>query len=469
MSKGKLLELFAHLDESQLRKLKQFVRSPIFNRHQQVIGLFEWLRKHKNGQLARLTDEATFAHLFPTEAFEVAKLNHLKNYLVRVIEEFLSWSAADGSPLQKSRLLSDSLVLMGMDGQANKQLKKAKNILDQSHYRDESFFRNQYEVNLRGYELQMKSGKRNRDFNLQGLNDSLDISYIAEKLKVACILLAHQSVAKQEYDTGLLDFLNSFLKGHPYLEEPTIGIYYYGYLSLTQPDRLEELNLLIDRIHIHAHLFKNADLINIYLIAINGCIRRLNKGHPEYIRKVFELYRSGLERKVFFKNGMMTAWTYKNVAAAGLSLKEFDWVHDFIYEYKAYLPQEEQEPYFHFNLAKYYFEQKAFDKAMPLLSKEEYADLLTNLSAKIMLTKMYYEQGEFEALTSLLGSMKKYIYRKKILGYHKDHYLAIIGYIQKMLDIAPSDRRSRDALRGEISQSSVSEKEWLLEQLDNLR
>ena len=466
MAKGKLIEMFGQLDDSQLRQFNQFVRSPFFNRHQQVIQLFEYLRKHKNGQFVSVTEEKMYARLFPAQPFDAAKLNHVKNYLVRVLETYLSWYTLQESELKQSRELADGLVHIGMDHLAQKQLRKSLKLLESSDLRDEAYYRNQYEINLKDFELQIKSGKRDRDFNLQRLTDSLDIAYIAEKLKMACILLAHQTIARKEYDTGLLDFLNTFLKDHPFLEEPTIRIYYHAYLSLTQPDVPENLNLLIDSIYKYSHLFKVADLRNIYLMAINSCIRRSNKGQEEYLQPLFRLYRSGLESKVLLENGMLTSWTYKNAASAGLKLKEYEWVFDFIHDYKDYLPFSEQEPFFHFNLAKYYFEQKEFDKAMPLLSREEYADLLTNLAAKMMLTKMYYEEGEFEALSSLLASIKKFIYRKKVLGYHKDHYLAIIAYIYKMLDMPTTDRAAWRALRNEIALSKVTEKDWLLEQID---
>jgi hypothetical protein len=94
------------------------------------------------------------------------------------------------------------------------------------------------------------------------------------------------------------------------------------------------------------------------------------------------------------------------------------------------------------------------------------SDLLLNLDAKLMLLKMYYELGEFDALESLLTAMKTFIRRRKELGYQKNHYLGIIRFTQKLMALPPNDRAARELLRSEIENAEgLPEKEWLLGQV----
>jgi hypothetical protein len=53
-------------------------------------------------------------------------------------------------------------------------------------------------------------------------------------------------------------------------------------------------------------------------------------------------------------------------------------------------------------LAKLFFKKRDYDKAMPLLVQIKYDDILHNLSAKLMLAKMYYELDEINTLENLL-------------------------------------------------------------------
>jgi hypothetical protein len=84
-----------------------------------------------------------------------------------------------------------------------------------------------------------------------------------------------------------------------------------------------------------------------------------------------------------------------------------------------------------------------------------------------MLLKMYYEEEEFDVLESLLESMRNYVQRKKVIGYHKSNYRNIIRYTRRLLRVNPYDREAKQKLGHEISEAQpLTEREWLLRQLD---
>ena len=88
---------------------------------------------------------------------------------------------------------------------------------------------------------------------------------------------------------------------------------------------------------------------------------------------------------------------------------------------------------------------------------------------KTMLLKIYYEEDEYDALESLLESMKVYLKRKKVIGYHKDVFQNMLKYTQKLVRINPFDKDKRVALRQEIEEASpLTERPWLLEQIDKM-
>ena len=92
-----------------------------------------------------------------------------------------------------------------------------------------------------------------------------------------------------------------------------------------------------------------------------------------------------------------------------------------------------------------------------------------NLHAKTMLVKMYYELDEGNALDSLLGSMRTYLQRKKVLSYHKTNYKNIISLTKKMLRVNPFEREQKEKLKTEIEATSpLTERRWLLEQLEKM-
>jgi hypothetical protein len=91
------------------------------------------------------------------------------------------------------------------------------------------------------------------------------------------------------------------------------------------------------------------------------------------------------------------------------------------------------------------------------------------MTAKTMLLKMYYEQDELDALESLLESMRTYMQRKKVIGYHKTNYKNFIRYTKKLLKVNPYNKLLVERLRKEIETTNpLTEQEWLLRQLGQL-
>jgi hypothetical protein len=100
------------------------------------------------------------------------------------------------------------------------------------------------------------------------------------------------------------------------------------------------------------------------------------------------------------------------------------------------------------------------------LLKMEYDDVLQNLIGKVLLAKIYFELSETNALENQLDAIQIYLRRKKVLGYHKANYAAMIRFMRKMLALKPNDVRERTALIAEIEQAAaLTEREWFLKQL----
>jgi len=92
------------------------------------------------------------------------------------------------------------------------------------------------------------------------------------------------------------------------------------------------------------------------------------------------------------------------------------------------------------------------------------SDLLLNLDSRVLLLKMYYETGEWDALDALLSSFKILLLRKKkVIGYHSTHYLNTLRYIRKLSRLNHNDKQAVALFKSEVgANKSVIEQEWLL-------
>ena len=153
-----------------------------------------------------------------------------------------------------------------------------------------------------------------------------------------------------------------------------------------------------------------------------------------------------------------------NIALSGMVLQEFDWVENFIFNYKNKIEETYRENTFTYNLATLYFRKSDYKKAMQLLQTVDLQDIHWNLNARRMLLKIYFEKGEREALESLLVSFKNFIYRRKELGgNHRSNNLNLIKFMQKRLGIGDFDKSRLANLKNEIEEEkAVADKTWLL-------
>jgi hypothetical protein len=255
--------------------------------------------------------------------------------------------------------------------------------------------------------------------------------------------------------------------GHPSLNVPIIAAYYHGYYAqLGAVDSNLHFSKLKTLLQGNAQLFPMAEMHDLYLMAINFCIRKINQQEPDYYREIFELYQSGLQHGALLEDGILSRWTYNNITSSGLRLREFDRVWAFIHQYEPLLAPEHRSGALNFNLARYHYEKGEPKEAMQHLLHIEYDDVLQNLTAKTLLAKIYYQLEEMDALENQLDTIIIYVRRKKVLGYHRDNYLEFVKYTRKLLAVKWANPKERTKLKAEIMATPrLMEKEWLLGEL----
>lgn len=465
MHNNKLIKVFKSFSEHEIRLFDKFVQSSIHNKHKDVIRLFQYVRKHISGQRNGLNKERIYQYLFPEEAFNVQKLHHVSSYLLKVIESFMAWQAWQKEEKQTGLFLMKAYHQHHLEKQFFRNAEKAFENIEAQSLRDNQYHFRKYQLHLEQYNYSRKLGK-GQFFNLQELADEQDVAFICEKLKNACILLSHQAITKTAYETGLLKQVLDFLENHPYLEIPAVALYYYSYKALTNLEKDVYFKKLKTLQQTHQEKFTIVELHSFYTIAINYCIRKLNQGASEYWQEVFEIYKNGLAIDVFLENGSLSPRTYSNIVLSGLRLKNYEWVESFIHGYKETIPESNREGFFNYNLARFYYQQKDYQQAMPLLSQMEFTDVLNNCTAKTLLSKMYYELEEYDSLANLLQSFRTYVHRKKQLGYHRESYLNFISAVKKLMSITTFSKKEKLELKDQLSaKQKLAEKEWLILQI----
>lgn len=465
MEKSRLVQLLRTFSKQEQRDFRRYLQSPYFNRRIEAILLYDLLEKHLKNNSPVPEKEAAYSVIFSDEPFDDHRLRMLMSQLFQLAGQFLAvqdFLADEAQPLMRLGQALRKRKLVTHFSQTSADLAQK---LDNQPYRNADFYQNKYLASLEKYRTAYDM-REVESQQLQALSDELDTAFLTRKLWQACILLSHEAVSNTSYDFGLLDEALRFAERSGGLNTPAIAIYYHCYRALTNPDSpdfFQNFKVLVLR---HGGLFPAEEVRDLYILAINFCIRRYNAGSQQYLRDQFDFYKDGLRQGYFLTDGELSRYTYQNAVTSGLVMRDFEWVEQFIYSYRDKLAAPYQESVFSFNLARLAYEKKQFDQALHLLQLAEYKDLLLNLAAKTLQLKIYFELDEFDLLEAHLSAFNIFLRRKKELGYHRDNYLNTIQFTRKLLETNLFDKKARAALRAEIEAAkSLGEKEWLLGQV----
>ena len=458
---SRLISLIKPLSAKEKKELILFSSSPIFNLNQQITQLLQILlfEKHKV-----ITDEQLYHKIFPDSTFNAQKLRHLFSYSIQNVCKFLEFSELQKVPGINNLMLLRSYRRFKRHDDFIKQYEIECNLINQQATNTNAFI-NAYYMHIEHYEESV-SKQRTASVNLENLTLSLDAFYICSKLKLACNALTHKNLFHSNKSYTLDPLTLQMLESEAFLRVPLIHMLFAAYLTLADPDNEQHFKNLKESLITKSEKISHDELKDMYTIAINYCIKKLNTGHMSYLNEALDIYKLGLAKDIFLDNETLSPFTYKNITSAALRLGEMEWTLEFIQQYKERLPSAQRDEFYAFCLGKYYTATKASDKVTDCLHNKEFTDLFTNLDAKVMLIKAYYELQSYSLVDSLLDNFRHWMQRKEVLGYHKSNYSNFIKAVKYLLKSQHANNQIRSEIETKIKQFNIlTERDWLLNKL----
>jgi len=389
-----------------------------------------------NYKSARIDKRLLFTQVFPNEKYNELKINNLASNLLALLYDFLGYQQYQKNKTQQKQLLVKELLERELHDHIDRTARSYQKIQSNSSIRNYEYFHSEYEINDKLDQHFLTKGIRAHDKHLQQKSDSLDLYYIANKLRIAVDMNSRNFVSKSGYSCLLLtELLQTYEQNDLNIQnQPAVSLYYKTLQMLKASQQGEkdknseayyqELKTLLSE---NLHLFPHEELRVIYLYLQNYCIYQINSGQSDYYQEILDLYKFLLENKIIFKNGFLPQWAYKNIVTVGIRLKDFDWTEQVIHQLKENLLPGERENVVAYNLAAFYYAKKEYKNALRQLHNVEFTDNSYHLGAKIIQVKSYYETNESEAFFALIEAFRKYVRRnKKMADYRREANLQFI-------------------------------------------
>ncbi len=464
MNNNLLIQTLEKFNKKELNQLSVYLQSPFINSSEVIFQVFAYIKKRLIiGQSLNKID--LHQHIFGKQAsYNDHKIRLLLSDLLKFIEKFIGQQQKQ--PLNQQIQLVKFYRKNDLEKHFNRVQRKALQKLEAQPFRNQAYFAAKNLLEQEQFELN-SSKKRDIPVNLQELGLNFDIAYFSGKLRQACFLKAQQAFYNIEYDFEWVEQILAYIIKKGWQNIPAISLYYNAYQLSIKPEEQTSFDNLKQQILEYGTLFTSEEIKDIYLLAINFCIKKVNNGERDYAGESLKLYKKGLEIGCFLEKGYLSKFTYANIVAFGIITQDFDWTNIFIQQYKNKLQKNHRKSAYAFNMARLlYFQDKNYDAALNFLQKVSDKDLLNTLNAKILQLRIYWEIKETSLLESHLEAMANFIRRKEVIGYHKENFLNIISFTKRLLKVNFYDQSEVLKLKKAIEASTVnSEKKWLLEQV----
>ncbi len=471
MYKTKAVAIFYQLSKTEKIAFRKFVASPYHNSNEKVSALLEHLYPLDTyRQRAQLDRTVVYRAVFGKQSLNWSALRHVASDLAQLLETFLLLEQP-AAAIEQQLQLAEIFQQKQLPHLATQAFKKAEKALSNYPKNDQRALDLTYLLEQKRYHQDAEKDRAANN-NIQALNNTFDQQYIAGKLKHACGVLSYQSMYKQQYDLGLLPAVLDYMEQHPeYLQIPLIALYYCYYKASTTT---QNPKVYFDQFKRHLFdyqtVLEQEEIKDLYILATNYSIQLINK-HPEKAQFIatLELYQQALAQGVLLEKGTMSPFAYTNIMGVAIRSERYVWAADFLEAYQAYLPSRVRGAYVAYNRSRWHFYQAQYHAAADLLSADDFEDVHLNLSAKILLLKVYYALDEIQLLEGLLNRFNTFLSRQKEMAYHKKNYNNIIRFTRRLVALNPYSAKAKTKLRQEIiSTPLLTEKTWLLEQLDGM-
>lgn len=469
MDNSKLIAVLQTLDKSEWRNFKKFVASPLYNRRKDVIALVDYLYKNIATSSKKRTKAAVFKAIFPKQTYQEATINYTMSYTYQLLKKFLTWQETQLDLGAQQFYLTRALRKKGVSKSFEEELQRGFQLINNQPFRSYDYYYKHFQLQQEKYSATVDNVRKGGE-DFQDLSNTLTYSFIIHQLRQSCFEQTNKTVKPLEYKQDLQQAILELVGEKDYSHFPAIQVYFYCYKMLTENDAMPYFTTLKALVQQHQKQFPIGELKDIYLLKINFCVKKINTGQHQFFKEVFELYQEGLELGIFFENGYLSRFTYKNINSIAILLNEFEWAKNFLNSYKEKITPTYRASAFYFNMAILHYKLKNYDETLQLLQQTHFDDVLDNCNARRIMLRTYYELGAIMPLLSLLDNFKNYLYRhKKDIGYHQESYSNLVKFTQKLIS-NQYDKAAQEALRTTIENTPfVADRAWLLEQLKNIQ
>ena len=470
MENSQLIESLRTLDKNEIKEFGKFIRSPYFNNRSEVIRFFNYIKKFfPEFKSNELKEEIIFKNVYPDKKYSSVMTRKLISLTLNLLLDFLTIEDFKENKNDYNVKMLDMLRKRKLPALFQKRSRiTGKNLnistLDIYYYEQKLKFtsiQNGYFLN--SDESSFVDGLQNE------LNDLIEFFLTGVILQYIRLSEWSRQLNKK-FDLKFYDEILKYLSADDEREVTLYSMYFNMLMLLNTEDENYFKKLIISRDTLKAKLGKIDDY-NVQIVSMQYCHKKVQKGYPEYRKQMFEITKKLLAADLI-PDGFIEPYFFTNIVRNASLLNEFDWLDNFLSEYKHRLNPELSDEITNYSQAMIESAKGNFEKSLMHFSKIKIERSNMKLDMKNLLIIIYYELNFIEELISLIDTNKHFLQRdRSVSDSYRQVSLLLMNFVSELIKIKSSNKKiSTHGLRKEIEKSDYFIfKEWLLKKAEELK
>lgn len=452
------------LSRAQVRQFNRLLPALATTQNNEIQRLYQYLSdfapNYKSPKLARESIRKTLQ-------WNDKKLTDRSSQLLHLLGQCLSIEALLNDPLEQQLQLMDIFEEMGLEKHYQSAKRQAQKALENIPHKGLAFLGQQFRL-LQLEDQAQETYQRKHKPSLQAAADALDSFYLANKLDYILEMTSAGSVLDIPYEVRLAEPVKHWSTQAPFAGEPLIDLFRVTLKLIEEPTEEAHFNQLRALLSEHQSTIPESTLKHLYTYLLNYCTSQITKhGNAQYYQHYLDINTGLIDQGLILEEGQLLPWRYSNLITVGLRTGQLEWARQFLDNYRSYLPPDDNENTYNYNLAHcLYYEQKS-DEALLLLLQLDLRDPLLAVAAKNLTAKIYWESDQLELLLTFLENYRLYIYRQQLakskLKQQVKHFIDFTRRMAKIPDFEPE--RRANLLKELPEPAAILEHEWLARQL----
>ncbi|HRE41931.1 MAG TPA: hypothetical protein PLG90_11415 [Ignavibacteria bacterium] len=471
MKKNPVVFYFNYLSTDDISAFRRFVNSPYLNSNKQIIAFAEYLYRNKNTFKSKsLTKENIFEIIYGEEKFNDVNFRKFISELKKCFFLFLSSEIFYEDNFQYYTNLIRSLGKKKMIKEIRTVLPDFDKLLKRQFAKNSDY----YETALKYYDSEYYYNyfylKSSFSDSLISLNDTLDFNFCFEKLHHYNLRYNHNISSSGKYDLNI-SFFNEILKfvetNLPVIKKnhPNLYLVYLNSLYFIKNGDEKILDEYSSYLNKSSKSFdkKTNHYYFVYLVSLY--MYKLNNREVKYRKNIFDLFKIMVDKDFFISGDYITDTEFNNAVAIGIAMKEFKWVEMFIKKFSGLLDNEYSDNIISLNLAKLYSFKNDLPKALSQLQNINNKDPYSFIHSKLLTSKIYFQQNEFELIKTIATSLNFYFQRnKKVSLEFKEAVDNYFSFLNKIIS-ANKNKSVLNKIKSDIEKfnKNIFYRTWLLD------